>query len=408
MNILKFLRKNIDVILLSLVVCMNSIRVMLGLGETTIILYGLYLLCVAALFIKYGKKFSHMVVENKIVKTFFILIILMVLYAMVSQAWIQSSDVFSTYLKFLLSMSIGVVTVAMPLEKIKLTLNYIIIINVVYSLLLLLMPRLASVSMENGLNYLNATLPLGTALTITLIRSLNAVSNKGGVVISVVWIVCSALFFAALVGFVARGVLLFPPLIAALTFLFMEKEHKFVAWLLLPLFFVVLYFFYEYYMSNATDYAASRMMNLIESSEGEDRWRLWSKSINEMFDKIWFVFGGGIDAFRYNSSIHYYPHNIFIQIIGEYGLVGIIISILTLWYVIKGFIQSRSLANQMRESDVLYCTIGVFAYYTLTFSKSFSLYDGLPLFVSIAFCLSLYDQLRRARKWTISLSSQYN
>ena len=101
-----------------------------------------------------------------------------------------------------------------------------------------------------------------------------------------------------------------------------------------------------------------------------------------------------MDAFRYNSSIHYYPHNFFIQVIGEYGLIGIIASVMTLWNVVKGFIKYRIKAKMAGESVVLYCTMGAFVYYTLTFSKSFSLYDGLPLFVVIAFCLSLSHQLR--------------
>lgn len=397
MSLFKFLRKNIDVILLSLVICMNNIRVILGVGETTIALYGLYLLCTASLFIKYGSKFLKIAVKDNTIKTFLFLIGLMVLYASVSMAWIQSSKVITTYLKFLISLSIGIVVVAMPIEKIKLTLNCIIIINVFYSIILLLLPGFADTAMINGLNYLNVTLPLGTALTITLIRSLNAVSNKGGLIMSIVWIVCSALFFASLVGFTARGVLLFPPLIAVITFFLMEKKHKIIAWLFVPLFFVVLYVFYEYYMNNATDYAASRMMRLMESSEDENRWGLWSKSINEMIDKCWFIYGGGIEAFRYNSCIHYYPHNIFIQIIGEYGIVGIIMSLLTLWYVIKGYLQSRLVANQLFEGEVLNCIIAIFAYYTLTFSKSFSMYDGLPLFVVIAFCLSVYGNLKEMK-----------
>ena len=390
----KYIPSNIDAILLSLVICINCIRVILGLGETTIILYGLYFLCLFSLAIREGNNLARLLKLDNTIKSLIILVGLMVIYAAMSLVWIPSNDIFSTFLKFVLSLLIGVLSVAMPLEKIKRTLNWVIFINVAYSIILLLMPSLADKAMGAGLNYLNATLPLGLALTLTLIKSLDAVSNKGGIIMSAVWIVISGLYFLSLMGFVARGVMIFPPLIAVIMFLFMEKKHRYVAWLLIPVVAGVLYLCCVYYMSNASDYAMSRMTNLIESSEDEDRWELWSKALIEMGDRLWYIMGGGIDAFRYNSSIRFYPHNIFIQVIGEYGLIGIIVSIMILWNVTKGFIKTRTIASMTGESVVLYCTMGAFVYYTLTFSKSFSLYDGLPLFVMIALCLSLRYQFR--------------
>ncbi len=394
MKLFSYIRDCIDVIFLSFVICINCIRVILGLGETTIILYGLYLLCLCALVVKNNHTFARMLRKDNIVKAFLVVVVIMVMYAAISLVWIPSNETITTFLKFILSLMIGVYSVSMPIEKIKGTLNWIIIINVAYSIILLAMPSLADQAMGAGLNYLNATLPLGLALTLILIKSLDAVSNKGGIIMSAVWIVVSGLYFLALMGFVARGVIIFPPLIAVIMFLFMEKKHRYVAWLLIPVFAGVLYLFFVYYISNASDYAMSRMTNLLESSEDEDRWELWSKALNEMGDKLWYIIGGGIEAFRYNSSIGFYPHNIFIQVIGEYGLIGIIVSIMILWNVTKGFIKTRTIASMTGESVVLYCTMGAFVYYTLTFSKSFSLYDGLPLFVMIAFCLSLRYQFK--------------
>ena len=388
------LRSNLDVILLSLVLCVNCIRVVLGLGGTTIALYGLYLLCFLTLYSNYEKSFTRLLRKDITIRAYFIVILLLIIYAAFSLLWITSSEVYSTYIKFLLSLMISVPTVVMPIDKIKRVISYVVIINVVYAVVLLIYPQLVDVAMGAGLNYLNATLPIGLALTITLFNSLNAISNKGGLLWSAIWIVTSAIFFASLMRFVARGVLLFPPLIAIFVFFSMKKTHKIVSWLFIPLFIGVLYFSYEYYMSNASDYALSRMMKLMESSEDEDRWSLWSKSLTEMIDKGWLIWGGGMEAFRYNSSIHFYPHNIFIQLIGEYGILGIVASILTIWNVIIGFIRSKSRAGFIGESAVLYCLTGSYFYYTLTFCKSFSLYDGLPLFIIIGFCLSLYYNLR--------------
>lgn len=394
MKLYNYIKKNIDVIVLSFLICVNCIRVILGLGETTLMLYGLYLLCVILLFVNYGKKLFELILKVKIFNSFFIVIVLIILYASVSLIWIQSSEIISTYLKFVLSLIIGALAVAMPINKIKIAINYIVAINVIYAILILLYPRLAETSMNNGLNYLNVTLPLGLALTITLIKSMYLIINKSGFILTAIWILFSALFFVAMVGFVARGALLFPPLIAIMMFVFIKKEHKFISWLLIPLFLGVLLLFYLYYMNNASDYAISRMMRMMESTDEESRWDLWYAALSDIVNRYWFIIGGGIDAFRYNSSIHFYPHNIFIQVIGEYGILGIILSFMTLWSIIKGFLISRNRVIRYDESQVLYCLIGAYAYYTLTFSKSFSLYDGLPLFIIISFCLSLFYQLR--------------
>lgn len=393
----KYIPSNIDAILLSLVICINCIRVILGLGETTVLLYALFVWCAAVLIKRYSKKLSHMIRRKKIIQSFVVVIALMVLYATVSMTWIPSNEIYLTYLKFILSLVIGVLSVALPIEKIKEVIKWIIIVNLGYAFLLIINPSLADVAMGAGLNYLNATLPLGLALTLSLIMSLNAISNKGGLIISSFWLLISALFFIALVGFVARGVLIFPPMIAVLMFIFMKKEHKYTVWLLIPMFVGVLFIFYQYYLLNASDYAANRMMRFFEASDEEDRWELWSMAIKEIKDNYWYILGGGIDSFRYDSKIHFYPHNIFIQVIGEYGLLGIIISIMILGNVVKGFVRSKGDAYNLGESALLYCIMGSFFYYTLTYCKSFSLYDGLPLFVIIAFCLAIFYNLRDSK-----------
>lgn len=395
MKLLKYFISNIDAILLALVICVNCLRVALGLGETTIILYSLYFLCAAVLLAKYASSFSYILRKNKTINAFFIVVVLIALYALISMTWLPAEKVFLTFLKFLLSLMIGVLAVALPPEKIRIVLDWVIIVNISYSVLLIVIPSMADTAMGSGLNYLNVTLPLGLAMTITLVRAQNSLSNKGDLIMALLWLLVSALFFVVMVRFVARGVLIFPPVIAILIFLFMKKEHKYISWLLIPLFLGSIILFYNYYLQNASDYAVHRMMNLVESSEEEDRWVIWGKALKDIVDNLWFIMGGGIEAFRHISSIHYYPHNIFIQVIGEYGLLGIIISVMVIWNVVKGFVRNKKKAYNAGETDAFYCVIGSYAYYTLTFSKSFSLYDGLPLFLFIAFCLSIFNTLRR-------------
>ena len=64
MKLFNYIRNNIDVILLSLVLCINCIRVILGLGETTLILYGLYFLCLASIVICNGQNLTRFIRRN--------------------------------------------------------------------------------------------------------------------------------------------------------------------------------------------------------------------------------------------------------------------------------------------------------------------------------------------------------
>ena len=59
MRISGYFENNIEVLFLALVICINCIRVVLSLGETTAILYGLYLLCLIFLIAKYKIVFNE-------------------------------------------------------------------------------------------------------------------------------------------------------------------------------------------------------------------------------------------------------------------------------------------------------------------------------------------------------------
>lgn len=393
MKIFKSLSSDIDVILLALILCINCLRVSLGLVDTTFILYVVYFLCAIILFRRYSITFKRLLKNSRTIKNIFFLVVLMVFYALISLMWIPIDGALTIFLKFLLSLFIGIFAVAVQPEKIEKVLLIVIIINIGYSILLLTLPSILEKTMGEGLNYLNATLPLGLALSLTLVRSISQFVNKGRSIYGLLWLAVSLLFFVALLRFVARGVLLFPPLIALVTLLVMKKRNKIILWLFIPFIIAVLLLAYNFYVNNASDYAVSRMFNLFESTDGEDRWELWSKSLRDIRDNLWFILGGGIQAFEYKSSINYYPHNIFIEVIGEYGILGIIISITLFWNIFTGFLRTRLSASIADSNNTYYCVIGGFLYYTLTFCKSFSLYDGLPLFIFIGFCFSMFNSL---------------
>lgn len=393
MKIFKILSSDLDAILLALILCINCLRVSLGLVDTTFIFYVVYFLCAIILYRKHSITFKRLLKKSRPIKNIFFLVVLMASYALLSLIWSPIDGVLKIFLKFILSLFIGILAVAVQPEKIKKVLLIVIIINIGYSILLLSRPSILGKTMGEGLNYLNATLPLGLALSLSLVRIISLLVNKGRSIYVLLWLAVSLLFFVALLLFSARGVLLFPPLIMLVTLLVMKKRNKLILWLLIPIIIAVLLLAYSFYINTASDYAVSRMFDLFESTDEEDRWELWSKSLHDIKDNLWFIFGGGIQAFEYNGSIKYYPHNIFIEVIGEYGILGIIISITLLWNIFTGYLRTRLSPCIANSNNIYYCVMGGFVYYTLTFCKSFSLYEGLPLFVFIGFCFSMFNSL---------------
>lgn len=373
------LKDSYDTFLVTLVLNINALRVLLGVAETNILLYMLYFVTIAVLLAKYNKEIPKMLSNNTSVKRIFFFILYILSFSAISLVWSTYDNAPVTFLKFLTALFLSFLCLYFPIARIYILKNLFVSFNILYGIYCVLFPSRIFDLYELGLNYLNVTLTLGLSFCITLISFVKAYfENKFKSMI--LWVGLSAFFFFVLTGFLARGVMIFPPIIMFVLTLFMGKKHSVKTLLIVGVLAIVIFFVSQLFMDMVSDYGAARMMRLFEETEDEDRVELWDICYRIMMDNMWYVFGGGIEAFR---SSYFYPHNIFMHILGEFGIVPLSIFVYMLYAIFKNFISSQLKFNT-NERDALFFVIAGILYYLMTFSKSFSMYDALPLYMMMA------------------------
>ena len=370
---------NIEAILISLVLSVNVLRIFLGVSDTNLLLYLVYVFALFVLYIKYHKKIVKMIKSIRSLKMSFAFIVFIILYSIISLLWSNYESAILTCCKFIVALILAFLCIFVPSDKIKAIGVYFVLLNIIYSILCLTMMSRVTLMFGNGMNYLNATLTLGFSFSIALVSLLIAFFNKNLLLI-LCWISLSALFFISLLSFIARGVLIFPPIIALCMIPFIGKNHLRRTIFILGISIVIGYFAIQYFMDLASDYGASRMLRLFEDAEEEDRFELWQQCSFIMIEKYWYFFGGGICAF---SSTIYYPHNIFLQILGEFGIIPLIVFLYMIITLFLKFFKLNKHVSTGGKWPLYFVFVGML-YYILTFSKSFSLYDALPLFIMMA------------------------
>lgn len=392
---MNFLKKNIDSILIALVLCINDLRFFMGVNETTLSLYAIFVLCIIVLFVKYSSSIARILRRDRGIWSCYVFMALILVYSFFSLIWMPSTSVIQTFVKFVVALTIPALCVALPIEKIQKIIAVVILINVAHCLVILLRPGVAYYYMgSTGANYLNMTLTIGLSLTITLIKLIHSLNYKKYVEF-VFWLGLSAFFFASLTRFAARGVLIFPAMVAIILSFFNGRKNIGRSILAMLCLVFLGYMAFTYYMEYGGEYSTNRFMRMLEETEEENRIPIWIESLNEILDNNWFIFGGGINAFKYNSSIGYYPHNIFIQMFGEFGLWGLMTLLGLIFLVINRAFTFLHLSKDAIKNEIFLSVLGGAIYYIFTFSKSFSLYEACPLFIMLILCISITKSPRQ-------------
>lgn len=375
-----------ETFLLAIVINANIFRFLLGsIGE--IVLYFFYILCFISLW-QYRKGLYPLLQTYNDLKVLYILSAVVFVYALLSCLWLPIQERVFLIAKFLLTL---LLTAFIPLLN-RTTICKIIIlsivINIFYCGIVLNYPEKMAQYLEGDANYLNATLTIGLIFTFSLI-SVFYYYLKGDNWILLFWLGISFLLIMTLFQFSARGVLLFPPAIAILLLPLMGRKRILRSTILFLFFCFLISFVVNYFIENSSGYTLYHMQSLFESTEDETRFDVWSTSIFLIFDNLWFILGGGLNAFKEEGIS--YPHNFFLQLIGEYGFWGLLwifVFILISFRFIKTILLMKHEQNEIMD----YYVIGGFFYYFCTFSKSFSFYDALPLLIFFMFCVVMSNK----------------
>ena len=384
-------------VLLVFTICMNAVRFFMNTAESTVSIYGIYIILFAlALFRVIGKQ-----QYKKISKEHSLLILFLVslnIYSIVNAIVVDTSGLVDAGKLLILSM-IAFECSFTEASRIKKIINGIIFLNIVYALLMIGKTERIYSFQNQGANYLTMTMTIGLSLTMCISKILTKLyerKNKKFLTgmeknIFLFQIIASCILFYALTLFTARSSLLFP-ILALVPFIFLESKFdrkKFIVVFIVAC--VIAYAGYQLFLNNAEEYILSRMQRLFTSMSEEDRWMIWGRCIELIINNKWYLFGGGINCFE--QAIGYYPHNLYIQLVGEYGLIGVSASIgFTYYLTISIFKKMGEVFLLYHNSDFKYYFFQIVTgclYLWLTYMKSFTLYDSGPLLFFIGLCFSL-------------------
>ena len=382
--------RNSDSLLLSLIININVLRFFLNVEDTSLLLYLLYIACIFILYINNKHRLKKRTKDSITIKSFCVYWIFCLSYYIVTCCIFTHE--YQVLFKFSVAIIMGILCLGYEIEKLKKLFLFILLINIVYSLTIFNSIERVYSYMSGSINYLNMTLTLGLCLSLSLASLVLCLLNKIRRRF-ILYGIFTITFFLAILPFPARGVMLFPPLIAIILALLNGRKHKltlvsiFIGLVLLIS--IGAYFFIQ----NASEYALIHMTNLFEDTEDESRVGLWKTAIDAIFDNYWIFWGAGLNGFK--SNMDFYPHNIFFHFLADIGFVGCIGFGIFVYYIIAKYFRLARRNYSICTEEYNWCFIG-FLYYLLTFSKSFSMYDSCPLLIMMSMCLCLMSSLKHS------------
>lgn len=405
MNLISKTINNADVILIALVLNVNVLRFFLNTQETNGILYLMFLTTIIVLSIKQKQgaiKLYKAYSPFKILSQF---LLILLTFGFITCTFITQE--YATYIKLVIASITGWLCGGLNEQKIKKTYIIFFIINIIYALIILQSPDLVSNYMEGDeVNYLNMTLTLGLCFAFVLVDCIVSI-YRNSLLSLTISLGLSVLFFISLMSFAARGVLIFPPLIALFFAFTLGKKHKGKLAIILCLFGILIVGAYIYFLQNASEYAMIHMMGLVENTEDESRLRVWSKAFLAIIDNLWIFWGAGLNGFK--TIMDFYPHNIFVHIMADFGIIPFLIFVYVSIKVIQIYYFNNRYVVCKSTKYINIISFTAYLYYLMTFSKSFSFYDFMPLLISTSFCISIgYNTLHHLKRHENKLQYNYS
>lgn len=393
------LLNNINVILLSVIICMNTIRYYTGKDSNNIyyLFYAFFIIGGSFAFFAEGNKLIRIRIGVSSMPSL-LSIILLVLFLLV-RAPEYGIDGIQAAMKLFVSIMVALVASSLSQSKIKNLYILIIIYNLVYCAVILSSPQRATRQMiYGGMNYLNITLTIGLMLSLSLcyvLLSYYSISSRKTFFVS---IAISAVALYTMTRFNSRGSILLPIISTGIILLMIapNKPLRFLGAVLV--FGGLVYFGFQIYVNNTSEYIHNRMLRLFRDTNSESRIDIWGNYIETIIDRKWWIVGGGTNASR--LKLGYYPHNLYLQLIGEFGLIGLFAGAVFTIRVFRAIVyvhkfSRRSIRENFEILTIFYLTVSSVLYYWFTFMKSFSFYDACPLFVFCALLIKVESLMKQ-------------
>ena len=386
-NITKKIFNNLDWILLTFIINMTVVRFFLRIYESNF----LTILFSVAIFIIYISKYFADTAKKVTINKSGIVVLGLVIYSMFSFP-INGLSSISMFIKLLMGILLAIIAFSFDITKLNKCIDFTIIINLIYALFILVFHNYSFSYFSNtDTNYLTITITLALTLSILLGRLVNLFRQKVHYKDYFIYFIEIILCLSVILLFPGRGNILFSLLVIFFIFSLISLFDYKYFFRYLPIILLLVSFGIYIYFTYASDYAIDRMLRLFESTKSESRIDIYKNYIDSIIDNKWYLWGGGTNSAR--TVFGFYPHNIYLQIVGEYGIIGIIFAsfftLLTFFTIIKVSYYTFARKRYNKYFETLFCSIvSGTIYYWLTFNKSFSFYDSYPLMIFVAFLLS--------------------
>ncbi len=395
---------NLNVILLSVIICMNTIRYYTG-KDSNSLYYLFYVFFISGGFFAYCAEGHNLrrirIIAGSIPSLLSVILLVLYLFLRAPEYGIGGIQ---AAMKLFVSIMVALMASTFSQSKIKSLFVLIVLYNLIYCVVILSSPQRATQQMiYGGMNYLNITLTIGLLLSLSLcyvILSFYSISSRRTFFVS---IAISAVALYTMTRFNSRGSILLPIISTGIILLMIapNKPLRFLGAVLV--FGGLIYFGFQIYVNNTSEYIHNRMLRLFRDTNSESRIDIWGNYIETIIDRKWWIVGGGTNSSR--LELGYYPHNLYLQLIGEFGLIGLFAGVAVTVRIIRSILYVHKFSRySMRDNfDLLtlfYLTVSSMLYYWLTFMKSFSFYDACPLFVFCALLIKV-ESLMKQQEETI-------
>lgn len=379
-------------LLLTVILNMNAIRTILRVSNNvyTYLIFILYFTAIGAI----------CCIEKKRIKANFFISLAVLLYFIVALLYmlVYGYDEINQLLKFATCVCIASTLGVMSHRAVINTVEYAITFSTLYALYAILFRN----SLYNQLissgesNYLNITLPIGLGLTLALSRFLVNSNNPW----NIAWNCISSLIQTiALLNYSARGNLMFPFVILITLMLYTGRLQLKNFPRNAILFGLVAMTMYYLLLNVANVYLMQRFSRLFLSIADETRVPLYSFYISYILEHANYIigigFGRSAEILHATGFTENYPHNFILELVGEGGIVGILLLLSTTIELFRAEIKwkieneagDKKLDLQENNALFLYANGGLL-FFLLNYFKSYSIYDGYQLFIFIGIILS--------------------